>query len=137
MKTTVQILLLACVVWLSSCKKSDDVQPSTNNTQIADQIWKVGYFGDSGKDETHKFTGYTFRFLENSKISIDSPEGKFEGSWNMTGNSGSGRFYINTSGNYQLTEINDDWLIVESSSTILWLGDDNPESAETLKFVRQ
>ena len=141
MKTTVKIWVIAIVAGLSACKNQDDVQPSQNNnsgnSQITGKVWKVDYFGERGEDETHKFNGYTFRFFPENVVAISSPDGAFEGAWNISNSTGSNRFYLNATGNYQMTEISDDWLIVENSSTLIWLGDDNPQSAGTLRFVVQ
>jgi len=141
MRITMKILALAVIVSAAACKKTNDAQPSQNssgnNSLMTGQVWKVGYFGDNGKDETYKFNGYTIQFLENKVVTINAPGGSFEGTWNIANDSGLNRFYLSASGNYPMTEINDDWLIVETSSTLIWLGDDNPDKTKTLKFVSQ
>lgn len=143
MKASAQLLTLAFLLMLWSCSKSadDNIMPSAsdNKTEQVAGEWIVTYYFDNNKDETNNYNGYSFTFTSNGTVTANSVSGSFTGSWRI-GNSGSdddnssSRFVITISGNKQMDDLTDDWVIVSISDTEISLRDDNPANMEALKF---
>jgi len=141
MKTTAKLFLLALTISLVSCSKSNDDNPSNNNNnnnQVAG-TWTVTYYFDSGKDETSDYNGYSFDFASNGVLTSTHSSGSFTGTWRIGDNSSdddssSNKLVINITGNKYMDDLQDDWLIVKITDTEIWLQDDNPASAEELRF---
>ena len=146
MKTGIKLLTLAALMTLWSCSKSSDDNPSPNtSTNKVEQVsgeWLVTYYYDSGKDETHNYSGYSFRFSSDGNLQATSGSGNFSGSWRIgdqssDDDSSSNRLVISITGNKQMDDLSDDWVIVSISGNEISLKDDNPSSMEELKFFRK
>ena len=117
----------------ASCTKSDDDNPSTNNPQVNNGLWKVTYYWDKDKDETSDFNGYTFDLKSDGTLVANLPGGgTVNGTWNQT----STKLIFTIGGTYALDEMNDDWLIVSISDTEIRLKDDNDEHLEELRLKK-
>lgn len=126
-------IALFCILTLASCQKSDDDNPSTNNPQINNGLWKVTYFRDKDKDETSDFNGYTFDLKSDGTLVANLPGGgTINGTWNQT----STKLIFSITGTYALDEMSDDWLIVSISDTEIRLKDDNDEHLEELRLQK-
>ncbi len=147
MKTSIKLFLLALTISLASCSKSNDDNPSNNNnnsnntTEQVSGEWKVTYYFDSGKDETHNYSGYTFTFNTGGQMQAVNGSGTYNGTWQLGDrssdyDSASNKFVINITGNKQMDDLQDDWLIVKITNTEIWLQDDNITSGEELRFGR-
>jgi hypothetical protein len=145
MKTTAKLFLFALVaISLASCSKSNDNNPSNNNNNNNNQVsgsWVVTYYYDSGKDETSDYNGYTFNFNASDVLEAVNSTSTFNGTWHIgdnssDDNSSSNKFVISITGNKRMDDLQDDWLIVKITDTEIWLQDDNPASAEELRFGR-
>jgi hypothetical protein len=145
MKNTAKLILLALAITLASCSKSSDDNPNPSGTSSkVEQVsgdWTVTYFFDSGKDETHKFSGYSFAFGTDGKLTASGNNSTFAGTW-WIGNSGSdddnssNKLNIMITGNDAMDELQDDWLIVSLSDKEVRLKDDGDNSNEELRFGR-
>ena len=144
MKTTLNLFILALAISLASCSKSTDDNPSNSSGSKTEQVsgnWTVTYYFDSGKDETHDFSGYSFDFATSGVLTATSGSASYSGSWSIgdkssDDDSSSNKLVINITGNKAMEDLEDDWLIVKLTENELHLKDDNPESAEELKFGR-
>lgn len=123
-KQSILILSVIALAILGCTNKNDDsVTPDSTRSNIIQGNWKVAYFNDSGKDETHKFNGYTFVFGSNGTITASNGSNTQTGTWN-TGNDGSTVKLYLTFGNVSpFDELTDDWHVIEQSSTIIKLRD--------------
>jgi hypothetical protein len=106
---------------MSSCEK-DNV--ATNPVGV----WKISKFMDDGKDETADFTNYTFDFQADGKLIAKIGNKTYTGVWND--NLSDEKMELKIQGTQNLDTINDDWLIVEITTTTLKLKDDDSEGGE-------
>jgi hypothetical protein len=145
MKTSIKLFVLALAISLASCSKSNDDNPSNNNnnnSNINEQVsgnWTVTYYFDSGKDETSDYSGYSFEFATDGTLTAIHSTGNFAGTWRIgdsssDDDSSSNRFVITITGNKRMDDLQDDWVIDSISDTEIRLRDDNPASAEELRF---
>lgn len=119
---------------LAACNPDDDsnANPVTGNPPQGK--WTVTYFWDKVKDETGKFSGYTFEFQSGGIFSAVKGTQTWTGTWSH--NSSSTKLIINITGNDALDELTDDWLILENTDNIIKLKDDNEEHLEELHFSK-
>lgn len=132
MKITKIISALAIVFALGtfqSCSK-DDATPSQTATSTEGN-WRVSLYFDNS-DETYKFTGYTFTFNSNGTIAATNGSNTVTGTWSQV----SSKFNIDFGVTPVFSDQNDDWLIVEKTTTSIKLKDDNPARNEKLEFVK-
>ncbi|MDQ3278827.1 MAG: hypothetical protein M3Q06_10910 [Bacteroidota bacterium] len=137
-------IITACLLSLGlsfqSCTRSADdlTQPPVQVQAVSAGTWKVSLFTDSGADETHKFTGYSFQFNNDGTMTAASGPLSKAGTWKVE--SSSRKFIIDlgdkAEGNKPLGELTDDWRIVSITAAEIKLRDDNPASAEFLTFVK-
>lgn len=138
MKKIAIIILMSLSVAMGSCKKDDDTPSSSNNvtnTQSLPGNWKVSYYYDD-KDETSDYAGYTFEFTSDGKLNAITSSQTFEGSWQTTVDDNLPRLVISLSGNEDLVELSDDWVIVNMSNTEISLRDDNLSQTDELHFTK-
>ena len=143
MKTSIKIILLASIISLAACSKSNDDNPSstTNKTGQVSGNWIVTYYFDSGKDETSDYNGYSFEFSADGKLTAINGASSFNGTWRIgdsssDDDSSSNKLVIMITGNKYMDDLQDDWLIENITTNEIWLKDDNPASAEELRFGR-
>ncbi|MBX2929392.1 MAG: hypothetical protein KF852_16270 [Saprospiraceae bacterium] len=131
------IFLSALVVLLAgACTNNPDNTPSNDvPTIVTNGDWVVSYFWDKTKDETHKFSGYTFTFDDNGVFRAVKQAIVTTGTWSV--NSSQTKLILFLSLADPLEEINDDWIILERSADLIKLKDDNDTHLEELHFRRQ
>ncbi|GAB2838486.1 hypothetical protein [Ferruginibacter profundus] len=111
----------------SSCSKNDDV--ATVSTAVPG-TWRVSLYWDK-KDETSKFSGYTFAFTSGGLATATNGGTTINGTWSQ----GSSKFTISFGANATLSNLNKSWLIEQKTATAINLKDDNPSSDEKVQFV--
>lgn len=135
---TMKKMIFLCIIaasFAASCTPDDSNTPSNDvNTIVTNGEWVVSYFWDKTKDETHKFSGYTFYFDDNGVFRALKQGVTTTGTWSV--NSSQTKFILFLSNAAPLEEINDDWLLVERSANLIKLKDDNDEHVEELHFRR-
>jgi hypothetical protein len=142
-----KLFLLALTISLASCSKSNDDNPSNNNnnnSNISNEVagnWEVTYYFDSGKDETGDYSGYSFNFASDGVLTAVNGSSNFTGTWRIgdsssDDDSSSNKLVITITGNKAMDDLQDDWLISQISQTEIRLVDDNPASAEEIRFGR-
>jgi len=131
----VYFLMIISLTALSSCKKDD----STNSTTSVDQIvttgiWRVSYFAESNEDKTSDFTGYTFSFNSNGELVASNSGINATGTWGW--DDSSNKLHISIGTSKPLSDLTDDWLILEKTASLIKLKNDNSSKNELLNFSR-
>ncbi|HRD82232.1 MAG TPA: hypothetical protein PK198_20965 [Saprospiraceae bacterium] len=134
MKNLLLPAVLTILLGAACTNISDDSLPSNDvSGVITNGDWEVSYFWDKTKDETHKFSGYSFVF-ENGGVLRSIRQGSTTvGTWVQ----GSGKLILFAGAADPLEELNDDWIIVERTETLIRLRDDNDEHVEELHFRKR
>lgn len=123
-------LLLA---FLSACAPPAPLDPAL----LGGAPWRVSYFWDKDKDETSDFAGFAFTFEADGDFIVQQPGGGgFFGTWSQYSDDGFPRLEIRLTGNQDLEELSDDWIVVSSSDSLIELRDDNDTELEKLHFAR-
>lgn len=121
--------LILCSSLLTACQKQND--NNTTNVDLTAGTWRVSYYWDE-KDETSDFASYNFMFLSNGTFMAHTSSGAaITGTWSQT----STKLIINFT-DPLLSELNDDWMITEKTSTSIKLKDDNPAQDDQLHFTK-
>jgi hypothetical protein len=127
-------LMLFCVA--TSCT-NDTVSPSGSNLSIPDDdAWRITRFWDKDKDETSDFADYLFYFRADNVLEAVGTTGSTSGTWNTGSDDSTQRLILSISPNKPLSELNDDWVITESTANVIRLHDDNDTHLEELLFER-
>ena len=120
---------------ISSCKKDDSTDPTSNIVQIVTTgTWRITYFVEPNEDKTNDFTGYTFSFNSNGQLIATLSGVNTTGSWAW--DDSSSKFHISIGNSKPLSDLTDDWLILEKTENLIRLKNDNPTKNELLNFTR-
>jgi hypothetical protein len=125
------IILVAHTLLFATCSKKDDVVSVGTGGNITGS-WRVSFYWDNTKDETSKFSGYSFTFNSNGQLTAVKGSTTVTGSWTETGT----KLIIDFGANPVLSDMNDDWLKTEKTTTSIKVKDDNPARDERLEFVK-
>jgi len=153
MKTFTHMLVAAIMITSAACSKTDDSANGTDlsltvKKEIITDTWVVSSYVDKGKNETSNYTGYLFTFSDNGTLTANVSGTSFTGTWSIgsddspgddSGNHSSvddNKLVLTISGNYQMDELTDDFLIVSISETEIVLKDDNLTKNKELRFTR-
>jgi hypothetical protein len=127
MKKIVALALFA--VLLVSCTREKGTDAS-NNTDLKNGTWRINYYWDQ-KDETSNFSGYILMFANGGVLMAHKGSAVATGTWSETSN----KLIINFS-DPVLSELNNDWLFTEKTTTTLKLKEDNPAQDDQLHLVK-
>lgn len=124
-----------------SCNNSDDdLNPSGNNPPTLTQggSWKVTWYWDKDKDEISDFSGYVFNFQSSGAFEATRNGVTTTGTWQITNSSDSSQRLVINSGSTAkpLSDLDDDWIIVNMTDSKIELKDDNDEHLEELHFEK-
>jgi hypothetical protein len=121
----------------SSCNNDDNNNVAPINTTTPGSGWKVTLFSEPGENKTSHFSGYSFEFATNGSVSAVKNGLTINGTWLQYQNNGVTKFTIslNTT-DKDLSELNDDWVLVSKSDTFISLKDDNSAKNEQLQFSK-
>lgn len=120
MKTLFLIMAMSMAMW--SCQTDDN---SNDNQIVTPQdltgTWKITSLVDSGKDETYHFTGYVFTF--NGNVITATGQGNVVTGVSTFQNSSSGatKWIIQFAEIEPWEALNEDWMVLEKTSTIIRL----------------
>lgn len=131
---TLLSLVLISLVTLSSCKKDDNGSSSSVDQIVTTGSWRVSYFVESNEDNTSDFSGYAFSFNSNGDLVATQSGVNTTGSWGW--HDSSGKFNISIGSNKPLSDLTDDWLVLEKTETLIRLKNDNTTKDELLNFTR-
>jgi hypothetical protein len=117
---------------------SDDPIPGAqmSATILSTGMWKVAYLYDNNKDETSDFDGYRFAFDAAGAFTALAGQTSFSGTWRRFRDDGLERLELSVSGNDDLDEISDDWVLVKLENRRIELRDDS-NSQKQLHLVRE
>ena len=121
---------------LIGCSKSDATDNTTTNGNGGNPTtpagsWRISHYFDD-RDETSDFAGYNFVFDNSGSVIATRSGASVTGTWSTT----STKFILSFGADPVLSELNDDWQIVERTSTSIKLKEDNPAQNDRLEFVR-
>ena len=112
----------------TSCSNNDDDGTNTNDNlaeiqQISNTVelgtWVITNFMDSGDNETHHFTGYSFSFNTNGTLVATNGTEIVNGSWSITEDNSSNDidFNIFFAAPPDFNELSEDWHIQSHTNT--------------------
>lgn len=128
--------LLTLMLLLGSCDKEDhddpvgpeDAEALRSTAQSGD--WTITYYFDTDKEETSDFAGYVFTFTAQGVVTASNGTNGFTGSWSVSVDDSSDDspdddvdFNLFFSEPFLADELNDDWDVLEFSSTRIALRD--------------
>lgn len=145
MKTITKLMLMLSLITLifSCSNKSNDLTPNQISDNLKQGSWSVSYYAENGKDETYKFNGYSLIFGNDNVLELmKGLQNCCSGSWyyeNPSDDSSESnkKLVLNIFGDDVADKLQDDWLIIESTSDFFHLIDDNIEKQEVLKLSRK
>jgi hypothetical protein len=126
--TALVLVSLFTTLQSSSCSKNDDV-PAIG--PAISGAWTVSVYWDK-KDETSKFSGYSFVFNSGGQLVASKGAVNVNGTWSES----STKLSIDFGSDPVLSNINKNWLKVEKTATTIKLKDDNPASDERVEFIK-
>jgi len=122
-KFTLTIVLSGVLfIGLSSCKKEDVLPNPDVSAIIQNGNWKITLYNDSGSDETYHFADYTFTFV-NGTITAAKGSSVVSGTYADGNDDSQRKFILNFGATPPFDELNDDWHIVEETSSKIRLED--------------
>lgn len=96
--------------------------PINFNTVITTGTWYVSYFYEEGDgDETSDFIGHTFTFYTNGSTTAVKVGSTIDGSWTTYTDSGFNYLELVYDGSDPVSEIEEDWKIIEFTETLIRL----------------
>lgn len=117
-KLNIVSFIVLVLILFSSCKKDD----SSNITDIVvSGNWKISLFQEDGSIKTSNYSGYSFIFNSNNTISATKNSQSTNGSWSSGNDDSKSKLVINFGSVSPLDELNEDWEILEKSSSIIKL----------------
>ncbi len=120
---TKSIVVASCLLLLSiitSCKKDNSTSPSGNSIQQGQ--WKITSYIHSGNNETNHFSGYSFEFKNGGIVTATKSGSTVSGTWSTGSDDSQSKLYL-TFSTAPFIELNDDWHIVQQTTTTLQLED--------------
>jgi hypothetical protein len=140
-KTMIMALIIGLILLTSGCKNAPSLgeNPATDAALLTQSSsWKVSYYWDKDKEETSDFSGYSFAFEANDVFKATRGDGTaFSGQWSRTTSDGLPRLVISITGNKQMENLSDDWVLIQLSEQKIELKDDNNTHLEELHFVKE
>ena len=124
MKYTLQLFFMALTVLgsFSSCTKDDDnTSPDEISNLVQEGKWRIASFKEDNIDETAQFTGYEFRFGSNGSVGAAKAGTTVSGSWATGTDDSKTKLMLNFGLTAPFDELNEDWQVLEKSSTSIKL----------------
>jgi hypothetical protein len=125
MKMSILALPIILLFVFTSCKK-DDNSSSITTTSVIDNMqqgsWRITLYNDSGIDETYHFTGYSFTFSNGTVVATKSGN-TASGIYSSGNDDNQVKFILDFGAISPFDELNDDWHVIEQSSSIIKMQD--------------
>lgn len=135
--------LFAIIIFLPfiSCVENDNPTENIADTNsfleaTQNERWVISKFVEEGRDLTTNYVGYTFLFAQDRKLSVENKSELSQGTWRIQRDENIPELYLQFVNNRLLEELNEDWEIVEFSSTQISLIEADDAGIDTLIFVR-
>ena len=127
MKKNIYAIALICLATfiVASCSKSNNSSSnsaSATQANLSQGIWRITLYNDSGVDELYHFTGYEFTF-NNGAITAQKAGSTVTGSYSSGTDDSQQKLILNFGNTVPFDELNDDWHVVESTTTKIRLED--------------
>lgn len=125
------LLIVVVSITFVSCTSDDNKNTVDEiSKSVKDGTWKIGYFYDSGKDETADYTGYNFTFGSNSVLIASKETNSYTGQWFVSKSTSDDDlfntiFKVSIGPNEIFQDLNRDWKLIENTGTFLKLKDDS------------
>ena len=126
------LIFIVVFVSFTSCKKDDSTPVIFNSDALTSGTWRVTSFHESQSDHTADFSNYLFTFDANGTLTATISGTVTAGTWDF--DDSSNELHLQIGSNSPLIDISKGWIILESTSTTLRLGDDS-SSGEELDFA--
>jgi len=121
------LFILLILVSFSSCKKDDNSSGSSSSTVLNSTIqqgsWRVTSYIDSGNDETSHYTNYAFNFQSGGVVTAAKSGSTVSGTWSSGNDDSTLKLVLNFGTTDPFQELNDDWHVVQQTSTMIKLED--------------
>lgn len=129
--------MFAAVLLTAGCT-NEGITPDTAQPDLPGQsAWRITWFWDKDKDETSDFASYMFYFLDGGVFRAVNNNNTVNGTWSIITDDGKKRLVLAISPTKPLSELNDDWVIIDFTADLIRLRDDNKEHLEELVFERE
>jgi hypothetical protein len=116
------LIVVLALGTIAGCTK--DETSSSVSGKISGNTWKLTYYWDKDKDETHKFSGYTFLFNADQSITANTGAGVVTGTWTFdTSDDSHDHFVISLPATEPLEDLNDDWEVIKITNAEIALKD--------------
>jgi hypothetical protein len=127
-KNLIYIIAIVAVLFvLNSCKKEDNSSNSSSSSNISNIVqqgkWKVTLYKDNGTDETYYFSSHEFLFNSTGTITASLNSNNSNGTWSSITDDSSLKLVIDFGTSLPLNKLNNDWHIIEQTSTFIRLED--------------
>lgn len=133
----VLLLISFFVLALGSCKNSSDDNSNGPDPQLGGSKWVVTYFWDKDKEESSNFSGYSFEFKNDGTFIAFTPGGStVSGSWKTHFDDSKDKLLIVLVAGKPLDDLNQDWVILEKTDTVMKLKDDNTSHLEEIHLKK-
>lgn len=120
--TIIPAITMLIIVLVTSCKKDDkSLSPGATNS-IQQGQWKITSYIDSGNNETSHYTGYTFVFASGGVVTATNQGSTVNGNWSSGTDDSQLKLYLTFTAT-PFSELNDDWHIVQQTSSLIQLED--------------
>lgn len=115
---------------------NEDVNVFIQN--LVNGTWFVSLYKEEGTDGTANYSGYEFTFFTNSSVTAVGPTGTINGFWQIEeeDNELAITFNFDSASNEHFEDLNDDWMVLASSSIMVRLGDDSGGTEDLLTFEK-
>jgi len=128
MKNIIKSLALAIlfILAISSCKKQDNPianQVAILNSNAQQSSWKITSYINSGSDGTVHYTDNVFQFNSNGTTTVTKSGSTVSGTWSSGNDDNTLKFILDFGAIVPFSELNDDWHVIEQSSTLIKLTD--------------
>lgn len=126
MKQTILSISILCtaIFALTSCTKTDKLPANPTVTEILQQgKWKITLYTDNGTDDLFHYTDYSFTFGSGTIAAVNKSS-TTNGTFTLSNDDDSGvKFILNFGTVIPFDELNEDWQIIEQTTTKIRLQD--------------
>lgn len=116
------LVIVVALLTIAGCTKDDT--SSSISGKISGNTWKLTYYWDKDKDETHKFAGYTFLFNTDQSIDVNTGASTVMGTWTFdTSDDSHDHFIISFPATEPFEDLTDDWEVIQITKDEISLKD--------------
>lgn len=117
-RTALVFFMLSLAAIFGSCSKDDDSSSAPKlSSSIQQGKWKITLFEDDGTNETSNFTGNEFEFKSGGTLAVTGNGANFNGTWSDGSDDSTTKLIINLGTNSPYDDLNEDWRVLEQTST--------------------